>query len=191
MRRVGEAFLAYTLPKSAWTHEAHLATCVWLLEERADIGVDAESGELVRGYNASVGGVSDATQGYHETITRASVAGVRWFLAGCADEGLVARVNALLLHEVCRRDWPLRFWSPEVLFSPEARLVWVEPDLKLLPKLVSGEVAARNALTEGLSVPKDGRAYSSTIAPSGATSPSPRDKLEESPSPRDKLEEDV
>ena len=27
-----------------------------------------------------------------------------------------------------RRDWPLRFYSPERLFSKEARLGWVEPD---------------------------------------------------------------
>ena len=37
--------------------------------------------------------------------------------------------NALLLAPEGRRDWPLRFYSPELLFSPAARLGWVEPDL--------------------------------------------------------------
>jgi hypothetical protein len=38
-------------------------------------------------------------------------------------------VNALLLAPEGRRDWPLRFYSRELLFSPEARLGWIEPDL--------------------------------------------------------------
>lgn len=42
-------------------------------------------------------------------------------------------VNALLLTPEGRRDWPLRFCSKERLFSKEARLGWVEPDLNLLP----------------------------------------------------------
>jgi hypothetical protein len=31
------------------------------------------------------------------------------------------------------RDWPLRFYSPERLFSVEARRRFVEPDLRALP----------------------------------------------------------
>jgi hypothetical protein len=133
IRRVGEAFLARTLPKEAWTHEAHLATCLWLIVERPEIDLDAELGPLIRGYNESVGGVNDATQGYHETITRAYLAGIRWFLAGCAEQGLHERANALLLSDVGTRDWPLRFWSRKQLFSVEARLGWVTPDLAGLP----------------------------------------------------------
>lgn len=32
-----------------------------------------------------------------------------------------------------RRDWPLCFYDPKTLFSREARLGWVEPDLAPLP----------------------------------------------------------
>jgi hypothetical protein len=46
---------------------------------------------------------------------------------------LVAKVNALLLAEEGRRDWPLRFYSAQRLFSVEARRGWVEPDLAALP----------------------------------------------------------
>jgi hypothetical protein len=31
------------------------------------------------------------------------------------------------------RDWPLRFWSKERLFSVDARRAWVEPDLAAMP----------------------------------------------------------
>lgn len=54
-------------------------------------------------------------------------------LAGSESRGLAERVNALLLASEGRRDWPLRFYSAERLFSKEARLEWVEPDLAALP----------------------------------------------------------
>ena len=44
-------------------------------------------------------------------------------------EGLLAKVNALLASEMAPRDWPLRLYSRELLFSVAARRGWVEPDL--------------------------------------------------------------
>src|SRR4029079_15364994 len=77
---VGERFLARALPKEEWTHEAHLATTTWLLLRRPDIDVDKELPGLIRRYNESVGGVHSDSEGYHETITRVFLAGVRLFL---------------------------------------------------------------------------------------------------------------
>ncbi|MDR6833009.1 MULTISPECIES: hypothetical protein [unclassified Sphingopyxis] len=133
IRAIGKGLLACTLPREAWTHEAHLGACLWLLSERPDIDVDAEIAGIIRRFNESVGGVNDDTQGYHDSITRAYVAGVRWFLSETAETGLAARVNAMLLSDVGRRDWPLRFYSRERLFSVEARRGFVEPDLAPLP----------------------------------------------------------
>lgn len=133
IRAIGAGLLACTLPREAWTHEAHLAACLWLLTERPDIDVDAEIATIIRRFNESVGGVNDDHNGYHDSITRAYVAGVRRFLSDTAETGLAARANALLLSEVGRRDWPLRFYSRELLFSVPARRGFVEPDLAPLP----------------------------------------------------------
>lgn len=133
IRAIGEGLLARTLPRAAWTHEAHLAACLWLISERPDIDVDAEIADIIRGYNESVGGVNDDTQGYHDSITRAYVAGVRAFLSETPATGLAARVNALLAADIGRRDWPLRFYSRALLFSVPARRGFVEPDLAPLP----------------------------------------------------------
>ena len=133
IRALGEGLLACALPREAWTHEAHLAACLWLLTERADIDVDAEIAGLIRRFNESVGGGNDDHNGYHDSITRAYVAGVRLFLSQTTASGLTARVNALLLSDVGRRDWPLRFYSRERLFSVAARRGFVEPDLAPLP----------------------------------------------------------
>jgi len=131
---IGEGLLARTLPRAEWTHEAHLAATTYLLTRRPDIAIDAELPGIIRSYNESVGGVNDDTQGYHETITRLFLHGVRLFLAE-ADlrEPLHELVNQLLLSPMGRRDWPLRFYSPGHLFSVEARRRFVPPDIAALP----------------------------------------------------------
>ena len=133
VRRIGEGLIARTLPRPDWTHEAHLAACAYIILERPDIAPERDLPEIIRRYNESVGGVNSDTEGYHETITQLSIRGVRAALARSAGTGLCERVNALLGAPEGRRDWPLRFYSRERLFSREARLGWIEPDLEPLP----------------------------------------------------------
>ena len=134
VRLIGEGLLACTLPRIDWTHKAHLAACLWLVEERPHIAPERKLPEIIRRYNESVGGVNSDTEGYHETITQVSIVGVLHFLHGTPRQlALVAKVNALLLAEQGRRDWPLRFYSPERLFSVDARRKFVAPDLAALP----------------------------------------------------------
>ncbi|WP_342251048.1 hypothetical protein [Sphingomonas sp. OTU376] len=130
---LGEGLLACSLAKEEWTHEAHLAACLYLIAERPDVDVDAEIAGLISRFNESVGGVNDDKGGYHDTITRAYVAGVRLFLAQAGETGLVERVNGLLRSRVGRRDWPLGFYSRELLFSVPARRGFVPPDRAPLP----------------------------------------------------------
>lgn len=134
IEHLGEGLLERTLPRAEWTHEAHLAATTYLLLKRPDVDVDAELPSLIRRYNESVGGVNSDSEGYHETITRVFLHGIRLFLAE-ADPGepLHELVNELLLSPIGRRDWPLRFYSPERLFSIEARRRFVEPDVGALP----------------------------------------------------------
>lgn len=131
---IGEGLLARTLPRADWTHEAHLAATTYLLVRRPEIDLDAELPDIIRGYNASVGGVNDDTQGYHDTITRVFLHGVRLFLGEAdGEEPLRELVNQLLLSPTGKRDWPLRYYSRGLLFSVAARRGWVDPDLAELP----------------------------------------------------------
>jgi hypothetical protein len=132
--RVGDGLLACTLPREEWTHEAHLAATTYLLLKHPEIDLDAELPGLIRRFNESVGGVNSDTEGYHDTITRAYLRGIRLFL-GAADASRPAHdlVNELLMSPMGRRDWPLRFWSKERLMSVEARRGWVEPDVAPMP----------------------------------------------------------
>ena len=147
IERIGEGLLAAshsggiagpanarTLPRADWTHEAHLAASTYLLLRRPDIDLDKELPDIIRRYNESVGGVNSDTDGYHETITRTFLRGVRLFLAEAdLDEPLHELVNELLLSPMGKRDWPLRYYSPERLFSVEARREFIPPDLASIP----------------------------------------------------------
>jgi len=134
IEHIGEGLLARTLPRIEWIHEAHLAATTYLLLRRPDMDIDQELPGIIRRYNESVGGVNSDTEGYHETITRAFLHGVRLFLSEAdPKEPLHELVNELLLSPMGRRGWPLRFYSPERLFSIEARRAFVPPDVAALP----------------------------------------------------------
>jgi hypothetical protein len=134
IEHLGEGLLACTLKREEWTHEAHLGATTYLLLRRSDVDLDRELPGIIRRFNESVGGVNDDTQGYHETITRVFLHGVRLFLAEAdANEPLHELVNELLLSPMGRRDWPLRFYSGERLFSVDARRHFVPPDVAALP----------------------------------------------------------
>ena len=134
IEHLGEGLLARTLKREEWTHEAHLGATTYLLLRRSDVDVDAELPGIIRRFNESVGGVNSDSEGYHETITRVFLHGVRLFLAEADNsEPLHELVNELLLSPMGRRDWPLRFYSRELLFSVEARRRFVPPDLAALP----------------------------------------------------------
>ena len=139
IRHLGEGLLACSLERSAWTHEAHLASCLWLLVERPDIVPERDLPALIRRFNESVGGVNDETQGYHETITQCFIRGARLYLERSeAGRTLVDTVNGLLAAPEGRRDWPLAFYSRERLFSVPARLSLVAPDIAPLPASITG-----------------------------------------------------
>lgn len=134
MGALADAFIACTLPKAQWTHGAHFATALWLILRRPDMVPERDMPGLIRRYNENAGGVNSDTSGYHETITQASLRMARHLLAG-QPEGVTpsAAFAALLGSPLGDKDWLFAHWTRERLMSPQARRLWVEPDLKALP----------------------------------------------------------
>jgi hypothetical protein len=88
--------------------------------------------EGIQGFNRARGIVTTKTGGYHETITLFYVSIISKYLreAG-ADRSIVNLANDLIATYGDRR-LPLDYYSEERLMSWEARMNWIEPDLKPL-----------------------------------------------------------
>ncbi len=128
-------FCNRTLPKKSWTHFAHLRVALWhALRYPAEECVTLLR-ERISLYNEAAGGANTPTAGYHETITRFYVWVVDAYLK-TADRGRPVDELADGLIDACgARDLPFRFYTRELLQSTEARLSWVEPDLRPLESL--------------------------------------------------------
>lgn len=134
VRHLGERLVASCLPRDEWMHEAHVAACLWLIAERPDLDAASDFPDMIRRHNDSVGTPNTDTSGFHATITHCYVTGVAAFL-GRTDPAcpLIDKVNALLDASEGARDWPLRFYSRDRLFSVAARRAVILPDLAALP----------------------------------------------------------
>lgn len=125
-------FILKTLPKDQWTHEAHIFTAVWHL-----LTYDlAESICLMRSriitYNESVGGQNTATGGYHETLTQFYLKILDKYLKNSQLYNFDMLCDEIMTNEISDRDFPLKYYSKELLFSVNCRATWVEPDLQSL-----------------------------------------------------------
>jgi hypothetical protein len=132
--RIVREFIARTLPKSEWTHHAHLRVGLWHALQYPD----AAALELLRGrisaYNGATGVANTAQSGYHETITRFYVHVIRVFVRSVNPDSPIDELAHALIGQWGDKHLPLRHYSPHRLFSADARRAWIEPDLAPLPK---------------------------------------------------------
>lgn len=135
VRHIGERLIAARLPREEWTHEAHIAACLWILTERPDLDAARNLPAIIRRHNDSVGTANTDTSGFHATITHCYISGVTAFVHRTDVKlSLAAKVNALLAAAEGQRDWPLRLYSRERLFSVGARRAVILPDLEAVPE---------------------------------------------------------
>lgn len=162
MQRVAAGLLDCSLPARKWTHQAHYAATLWLMRHVPSLDLPTAMPDIIRRYNAATGVPNSDTRGYHATITLASLRATRAFLdthsccAAVQSNGNTtvgsAEVAGMLLHPQRSLErplhvilselmesplgdvgWLLEHWSKDVLFTPEARRQWTEPDIKALP----------------------------------------------------------
>jgi hypothetical protein len=134
IEELARRFAAAAIPRPEWTHEAHLVMGAWHVHTLGAAKALEALRARIRRLNESNGVANTETDGYHETITRAYVAIIGDHLARSGPErSLAARVAELLAGPLAARDALLRHYSRARLFTPAARLGWVEPDLLPLP----------------------------------------------------------
>jgi len=129
-----DAFLAAfehcTLPKSRWTHSAHLFTGACYVHAHGCKHATDLMRERIRRYNIAVGGQNTPTSGYHETIT---VAWIKLLDRLHRDSAPITRAEfaALAIERFSNDRNPFRqYYDYDLAASTEARLSWVPPNLR-------------------------------------------------------------
>jgi hypothetical protein len=126
------SFETCQLPRSLWTHHAHLTVALWFLIhypqpeaiERIKVGIQR--------YNQSVGIENSQTSGYHETITRFWIHKIQAFLnQEIPAQSTLDRCNELM-QNYSDPKLPFQYYSHDYLMSWQARSTWVESDLRPL-----------------------------------------------------------
>ncbi len=127
---LAEAFEKRTLPKSDWTHAAHLVVGLYYCYHHPFGVAKNLMSDGIHWLNDAHGTPNTETSGYHETITVFWLRTVDEYLVKTGrGKGLAELANGLL--EFCDDTrLPLKHYSRERLFSVEARMHLVEPDLE-------------------------------------------------------------
>lgn len=129
VNELAKAFKERTLPKSEWTHAAHLVVGLYFCYTYAPENARNLVREGILRLNDAHGTLNTDTSGYHETITIFWLETVVAYLDKTGhDTGLAELANGLLA-DCGNPHLPLKYYSRERLFSVEARRNFVEPDL--------------------------------------------------------------
>lgn len=133
---IASQFSEKSLPKSEWTHLAHLAVAFAELDSEQEFEKTLDSlRRKIKAYNLSVGTPNSDDSGYHETLT---VFWLRVVLAfhsensPCTSEELYRKFIGT---SFALPNLPSLFYSKELLFSRQARHHWVNPDLLPLTEI--------------------------------------------------------
>ena len=118
------------LPQERWTHQAHLVAGFWYLSRYGMPEALNTVRDRIRRHNEAVGTPNTDTSGHHESITRLYLAAIAAHIDQTKELPFERSLAALLASPLARSDWPLKFYSPQLLFSVRARRGWVEPDLR-------------------------------------------------------------
>ena len=113
------------LPKSHWSHAAHVAIGACYGVRHGIQALDRIREGILR-YNAAAGTANTDTSGYHETLTRFWAEVLAKETRHFSDEWLAAR-HALAKYGEDRYLHSL-YYSFDLLQSVEARRVWIPPD---------------------------------------------------------------
>lgn len=125
-------FEAQTLPRSQWTHPAHLTVALWYLVNYslADATESIRTG--IQRYNTALGIETTPTGGYHETLTQFWIHIVQQFIERTGVSQFTAEAMDQLCQAYSDPNLPFQYYSRDRLMSWESRLGWVDPDLQSL-----------------------------------------------------------
>ena len=130
-RELVEQFETCKLPKEKWTHEAHFVMALWYCSHLPLPQAVHTIREGIKQYNISIGGANTDHSGYHETITQFYTRLIiNYIMKSGSGSHFEIRLNGLMRQPFLVKDYPLKFYTKELLMSKEARNAWVPPDIQ-------------------------------------------------------------
>jgi len=130
--RIFDRVVNCTLPRPEWTHPAHLVFATVLLQREGLAGAEQSMPGMIRAYNESVGTPNNDREGYHHTITLFFLRRIYAFFSSAKGENPGAAATRLLASPLSAPDYPLNYYSKDLLYSVEARSSWKAPELRPL-----------------------------------------------------------
>ena len=127
------AFEDASIARGVWKHAEHLVVALYYLNKFNDIVAatdrmrDGLFNLLTEGFKVDL----TKEMPYHETLTVFWMRAVADFAA--ITNGLPLHEKANMLVEEYDKDYPLKFYTREHLFSDDARARFVEPDVSAVP----------------------------------------------------------
>lgn len=122
-----ETFESATLPHEKWRHAEHLTMAMhYALHNDFDATLNKMRSGILK-LNDFHGVATTPERGYHETLTVIWTRAVFDYVKANEKKDLVSLANEII--GKFDKDYPLKFYSRERLFSIDARFNFVEPDL--------------------------------------------------------------
>ncbi len=126
------AFEERILPKDEWTHAAHLTVGLYYSLNFSPAVALILMRVGIRRLNDAHDTPNADSSGYHKTLTVFWLSIIEEFVGKAIGDSIVEMAN--LLTASLDSKLPLEFYSREFLFSAQARVSYVEPDLRKLSK---------------------------------------------------------
>lgn len=124
------AFQSATLPRTEWNHEAHLIVALWYLLNYPESQAINRLRYGIQRYNRLCGIKTTKDNGYHETLTMFWVKMLIGYVLKEAENNGLAEIYPSLRERLGDVSLPFKYYSRERLLSWQARINWLEPDLK-------------------------------------------------------------
>lgn len=130
------AFENQSLPKKEWTHEAHLAVALHFVRNYSRDDVAGAIRKAIILLNNFHGTPNTGNSGYHETLTVFWLSVISAFVRRNRDIADSFGLANQLLEGGFDSKLPLRHYTRERLFSPDARRRFIAPDIEEFEILV-------------------------------------------------------
>ncbi len=126
-QKIISLFETHSLPKSEWTHEAHLICALWYIAKTSTVwDAICVIKDRIISHNKSVGTANTGQKGYHETITVFWALQLSEFYQENTDLSFDTLVQKLLQDErFTDKSYIKKFYDDEVLKSSQARATYI------------------------------------------------------------------